>query len=210
MAKQLPPWSVIQLIDDYGTLLAGGTIATYAAGTSTPLDTYTEADGLTANTNPIVCSSGGRASIFLTEGLGYKFVINDVDGNLIETVDNIVAGDLPSTVADAYEINANYSGTPGAQAWMGGDQIVRSVLFPINFDGADASVKTNPAASYVVSIKRNGTEVGTCTFATSGVPTFATTGGATQAFVFGDELDFYAPDTVGTAADIKIKLVGAL
>jgi hypothetical protein len=58
-------------------------------------------------------------------------------------------------------------------------------------------------------VKLNGVECGTITFDTAGVPTFATTGGATVAVIFGDTITFHAPDS-GSAADILITLVATL
>ena len=49
-----------QLFDNNGVPLSGGKIYTYAAGTSTPLATYTSSSGVTAHTNPIVLDSSGR------------------------------------------------------------------------------------------------------------------------------------------------------
>ncbi|MFN9969514.1 MAG: hypothetical protein ACK58T_06400, partial [Phycisphaerae bacterium] len=49
-----------QFFDDSGNVLSGGLIYQYAAGTSTPLATYTSAAGGAQNANPIVLDSGGR------------------------------------------------------------------------------------------------------------------------------------------------------
>ena len=81
-----------QFFDNYGNPLTGGFIYTYAAGTSTPLATYTAFNGLTQNANPIQLNSAGRppAEIWLTNGFAYKFVITDANAVLIGTYDNIV------------------------------------------------------------------------------------------------------------------------
>lgn len=208
MSKSLPPLWFTQLLDDNGHLLAGGKITTYAAGTTTPLATYSNSSG-SANTNPVVLDSAARANIFLTPDTGYKFYVTDADDNEIFTVDNIVSDSGTASSSTTYEVNCSYVGTPGAQATMAVHQAVRSATFPINFSGADASVGTSPAATYAVSIQNNGVEIGTCTFDTSGVPTFATTGGATKAIVFGDRITFVGPDS-GTAADFGITLVATL
>jgi hypothetical protein len=53
----LAPYAFPQALDDDGFPLDGGFLYTYAAGTSTPATTYTDADLLVPNTNPIVLSS---------------------------------------------------------------------------------------------------------------------------------------------------------
>jgi hypothetical protein len=94
-----------QFFDDNGVPLAGGKIYTYAAGTTTPLTTYTSRDGLTANTNPIILDAAGRTpqQIWSTEGLLYKYVVRTSTDTLIRTWDNIggsvVASDLAQDLA---------------------------------------------------------------------------------------------------------------
>jgi hypothetical protein len=80
-----------QFFDDNGVPLAGGLIYTYQAGSSTPLVTYTENNGTVANANPIVLDASGRTpqQIWLLTGFSYKFVLQNSDGVLIQTLDNI-------------------------------------------------------------------------------------------------------------------------
>lgn len=56
----------VQLFDDDGDPLAGGKIYTYEADTTTPKATYTDSTENTANPNPVVLDSAGRATIFVT------------------------------------------------------------------------------------------------------------------------------------------------
>ena len=74
--------------------LAGGLLFTYAAGTTTKRNTYTDATGTTPNANPIVLNSNGEASVYLSEGVLYKFTLSnpldtDPPANPYWTVDNI-------------------------------------------------------------------------------------------------------------------------
>lgn len=80
-----------QLFSNNGIPLSGGLLYTYAAGTSTPLATYTSNSGSIANSNPIVLDSSGRVpyEIWLTPGSTYKFVLNDANNNSIGSYDNI-------------------------------------------------------------------------------------------------------------------------
>lgn len=204
--------SFVQLFDDYGDELNGGTISSFAGGTSTPKSTYTDSTGGATNANPFTLNAAGRdtGGIWLTAGEAYKFILKDAVGITLDTIDNVMVGDASSSSTSTYEVKLTYCATPGAQAWMGGDEIVRSVLFPVNFVGSNGSVITAPGSSYVITVKKNGTTVGTITFDIAGTPTFATTGGATVSCVNGDRLDFYAPDSVGSAANFKATLVGTL
>jgi hypothetical protein len=98
MSVSLSPYAGAgaQFFDNNGNPLAGGKIFTYAAGTTTPLATYTDYTGNTANpVYPvgIVLDSAGRtpAQIWLTEGSSYKFVLETSAGVTIKTDDNIFA-----------------------------------------------------------------------------------------------------------------------
>jgi hypothetical protein len=80
-----------QFFDDNGVPLAGGLIYTYQAGSSTPLATYTTNGGTIPNANPIVLDASGRTpqQIWLLTGFSYKFVLQNSDAVLIQTLDNI-------------------------------------------------------------------------------------------------------------------------
>jgi hypothetical protein len=85
-----------QFFDNSGNVLTGGKLITYAAGTTTPLTTYTSNSGLTPNTNPIILDASGRLSgsgeIWLSFAVNYKFVLTDSNDVLIGTYDNIAGG----------------------------------------------------------------------------------------------------------------------
>ena len=81
-----------QFFTNSGVILSGGKLYTYAAGTTTPLASYTTSAGSTARTNPIVLDSAGRVpdggEIWLNSSL-YKFVLKDSTDVLIATWDNV-------------------------------------------------------------------------------------------------------------------------
>ena len=82
--------------------LVGGLLNVYAAGTTTPVTTYTSSSGLIANTNPIVLDASGRVpfEIWWTAGSSYKFVLQDSAGNTIPngTWDNVPGINDPSVL----------------------------------------------------------------------------------------------------------------
>jgi hypothetical protein len=78
----------LQFLDANGAPLVGGKLYTYAAGTTTPLATYTDYGGGTANANPVILDSRGEASVWLGTAL-YKMALYSATDVLIWTVDNI-------------------------------------------------------------------------------------------------------------------------
>jgi len=65
--------------------LAGGLLAIYAAGTSTPVTTWTTSAGSVANSNPLTLDSTGRLpnEVWWTAGSSYKLVLMDALSNPI-------------------------------------------------------------------------------------------------------------------------------
>jgi len=95
MAVNLSPVGGVaaQFFTNTGAVLTGGKIYTYAAGTTTPVATYTTSAGNVARTNPIVLDAAGRVTgsgeIWITVGVTYKFVLKDTNDVLIGTYDNV-------------------------------------------------------------------------------------------------------------------------
>ena len=92
MAVNLSPvGNSLQFFDNNGIPLSGGLIYTYQAGSSTPLATYTDINGTTANANPIVLDASGRLAneVWLTYGYYYKFVLKTSAATTLGTYDNL-------------------------------------------------------------------------------------------------------------------------
>lgn len=88
-----------QFFDSNGAPLSGGLLYTYAAGTTTPVSTYTSRSGAALNTNPIVLDAAGRtpSEIWLDGGVLYKFVLKNSSFVQIGSYDNIPAVNDPTT-----------------------------------------------------------------------------------------------------------------
>lgn len=84
----LTPTPKLQFFDSNGDPLSGGKLYTYAAGTTTPLATYTDYTGGTPNANPVVLDSRGEASVW-TGNSSYKFVLKTSADVTVYTVDRI-------------------------------------------------------------------------------------------------------------------------
>ena len=203
--------SYVQVIDrwfdQYGSILSGGLIETFEAGTSTPLATYQDLDGVVPNTNPVVLDAAGSADIRLTNGVAYKLVLKNSAGVTLDEADDVIIGSLDGASGEEYEVAVGVAGTPGAQAYIHGRTFVRSVNFPANFEGAQGNIQTNPGAQYDIDAQKNGVSVGTISISTSSVFSFSTASGAAFSVVAGDELSFLAPDS-GSASDFSFTIYG--
>jgi hypothetical protein len=95
-----PVGNAFQFFNNEGLPLNGGKLFTYQAGSTTPFPTYTDVNGLIANTNPIILGTDGRppSTIWLTNGFFYKFILTDANDVTIQTYDNLygIIGTAPS------------------------------------------------------------------------------------------------------------------
>ena len=137
-----------QFFDNNGLPLAGGLLYTYAAGTTTPLATYSDNTGATPNANPIVLDSAGRVAgeVWLTNGSNYKFVLKTSAGVTVWTYDNIAG--VPASSQTSLRINGATSGYV--------DLTTVAV--------AGANTITFPAATGTVLLNPNTAFTGTSTF----------------------------------------------
>lgn len=85
--------TTLQYLSDQGVVLAGGTVSTFVAGTSTPVVTYTDSTLGVSNGTVITLNSNGRlpASCWVGTGVTIKMVLKDALGNTVAngTVDNL-------------------------------------------------------------------------------------------------------------------------
>jgi len=128
-----------QFFDNNGIPLSGGLLYTYAAGTSTPIATYTTTSGSIANSNPIVLDSAGRPpnEIWLNGAYSYKFVLQNVLGSQIWSMDNL-GGGLPSAGSQSYQ-----TATQGQTVFTGLSYITGNNSLKIFVNGSKQIVTLN-------------------------------------------------------------------
>jgi hypothetical protein len=146
----IAPFPKHVFLNNSGLPCVGCKLFTYSAGTTTKVNSYTEVTLSSANTNPIVLDSAGRATIFLTPGISYKFVLapsTDTDPPIaaIWTVDNVdavpsnasnvdvlaVAGEAFSAGDAVYESDGQGSRTAGSWYKMDADFAYASTEAPV-------------------------------------------------------------------------------
>jgi len=100
------PVPQIQFLDGNGKPYSLGTLDCFEAGTTTRLDSFSDSALSSANANPVVLDSAGRATVYL-KPQSYKFVLKDSSGVTIYTQDNIFA------LQAAASVNVELTGTAG-------------------------------------------------------------------------------------------------
>lgn len=108
-----PISTILQYFSNAGVVLNGGKINTYLAGTSTPVATYTDSTGLSANANPIILNSAGRLNavmIWQAQGVAIKAVFTDASNNILATWDQLQGINDITNFASEFDNPASGSG----------------------------------------------------------------------------------------------------
>jgi len=141
MTLPLMPNPRQQFFGSDGKPLAGGKVYTYAAGTSTPKATYTDAAGTTPNTNPIILNARGEATVFWSGS--YKVTVATSADVTIYTQDNVSGPDVGLRSDLAASTGAAAIGIAGG----GTVQDLASIYANAVFSASYASVEAAHAAA---------------------------------------------------------------
>lgn len=144
----ISPQPKLQFFSAAGDPLSGGKLYTYAAGTTTPLATFTDENGLTPNANPVILNSRGEASVWLGNA-SYKFKLTDSTDVEIWTVDNLDGAEAVSAAALAAATGASLVGYlpagGGAVATTVQDKL-RQFVTPFDFGAVGDGLTDDRAA----------------------------------------------------------------
>lgn len=106
-------------------------------------------------------------------------------------------------VGQPYDISCDYPGTPEADEVILRFVATRAYSLNADFAGLQGTIATNPTGSFVLTVKNEGTTIGTITISTGGSYTLATTSGTAKSFAIGEVLTVVAPSSAdATAAGI--------
>jgi len=103
-----------------------------------------------------------------------------------------------------YDLHSFYLDTPADGTVLGRWTISRTVVFPPNLAGSRGTATVAAAASTVLSVKKNGVEVGTVTFGVGA--TVASVASAGFTVVAGDVVSLAAP----TPADLNLEAISVV
>lgn len=150
----LQPFPKFRAFDLDGNPLSGGFVYTYAAGTSTPLVTYTDSSGDPAseNTNPVELDAAGEANIWYGDNL-YKLALFNADNVLQWTVDNIGSGSSSSvtnvgfgeatdiasaSIVDLGTVTSHFANITGTTTitGFGSSALITAPVYLVKFEGA--------------------------------------------------------------------------
>lgn len=167
---------------------------------------------------PVSLGGGGGGSVAVdeegTEVIATATRLNFVGSNV--TVTDAGGGEATVTFVAVggaglpYDVIVGFIASPTSNQVFSTIPVVTAFDLPANLVGSIGRVGTNPAASFVFTIRKNGTTVATVTVSTSGVFTMTTVGGFVQTFAVGDILTAQAPAGVDASiSNLVFALKGA-
>ncbi len=185
-----------QLFDANGNPLTGGKVYTYAAGTTTPKATYTDAAESAQASNPIILDAAGRAEIWVTGS--YNFKVTTAADVEIRTTPNYSAytagGDMTKAVYDPANIAQQVVGLSAVQTLT-------------NKSGATAAIGTNDIGLATNAFAtRSGGTFATGSLSVTSNTTLANVTGVTYTFAAGATYQFriYGSVTSGSTGGWKL------
>ncbi len=156
-------------VDNSGNPCAGCGLYTYAAGTTTPLATYTDASGATQNPNPVILDASGSAAVW-TGLVSYKFVLVDTYGTTLWTVDQVISADCPLTGCTfAGPIGATYFSAADppsfnpSQMGLNNTFNVGGINFQTEYQANQPGTYTTEGASFGLVVPASSTKYGSST-----------------------------------------------
>lgn len=198
-----------QFIDINGNPLVGGTVTFYEPGTLVLKDTWQDSGQTILNTNPIILDSRGQAIIY---GNGiYRQRVKDSLGNLIwdELTDSpYSAANPPPGVTSFYDLFIFKNVKPGNGEIYPVCNEVRGLSLPIGLTGSIITIDPGslPTSSITLTLRKNGSSIGTIGISTLGVVTITFTSLIT--FAASDQFSLVWPSPQdSTANNIAITLV---
>jgi hypothetical protein len=88
VAGTIAPVARHQYFDDDGNPLAGGLLLAFEAGTSTPIEIFTDIDLLVPHAIPAVLDAAGRITFYL-DAISYKLELQKSDASVVWTQDMV-------------------------------------------------------------------------------------------------------------------------
>lgn len=146
-------------------VVPGAKLYTYAAGTTTPLATYTLQDGASPNANPVICNASGQASVWLGTS-AYRFILKDASDVTIWDVDNY-------TASSSEHVSFLAAGS-GAVATTVRAKL-RAIVSPEDF-GAVGDGVTDDTAAINLALAASDLVIGTGSYVATGTITIPRTG----------------------------------
>jgi hypothetical protein len=152
---------------------AFGTLTSYAAGSVTPLATFTDSTATQQNLNPLLLNSRGEGSIWTPPNVAYKFVEADSFGNIFNTTDQVVNSTLTTLYGgvDTGTVNAYQLSFTGPYSALANGIVIYWIASNTNTGNSTLAITVNGVAlgGAIPILNQNGTQLGSGQIMAGGV-----------------------------------------
>lgn len=165
------PLPNFQPLDGNGAIIPGGSVCVFAAGGSSPMASYTDSTGVTANPQPLVLDSSGRGNLWLKSSA--KVVLYAAGG----------VG-CPNSAVQLWSVD----GLPAITKDPKFNSVTSATVFNSDADIAGGNAVQSSGGTFTISGSGNGAfqEIGANHFSFTGFASAPTPPGAGFAFVYYD------------------------
>jgi hypothetical protein len=172
-AAQLCPTLTLKSWLSNGTPNAYGTITSYAAGTVTPIATWTDWTATVPNANPQQLNARGEMNCYLLPNVAYKLVEADSFGNQIKSTDQVLNSTLLSLFGgvDTGTANAYQLSFTAPYSTLSNGIIIYFLPANTNTGNSTLQVTVNgsPLGGVVPILNQNGSQLGSGQIVAGGV-----------------------------------------
>lgn len=179
-------------------LLAGSVISrtTPLPGSGVLGAIYIVPDAAPSNANEIAIwdgPPGSEAWVYLAPRKGWHLYVDDVDQNVQWDGSAWVVFAGAGGAGGSYDLRYGFKATPTAGLILDTIMVPRGITIPANMVGSLGKVFVLPTATFVMTLRDDGTTIGSISVSTTGVFTFTTVGGTEKIVAVGSELALHAP-----------------
>lgn len=205
----------LQYLDANGVPQPGSKLAFYEAGADTAAAVYEDVDLGTEASQPIVADAAGFFDyVFLDPDVSYKVKLTTAADAEIWTVDDYQIPNIGSSSQQTiyHEVSASRSGAIASGAEILYYEVGQPFTLPSGLESPDSQGECQTAPSggaATFNITKNGTEIGTITFADGVSDEITAALAADTAFVAGDILKIEASATLNGVEDVTFTLLGS-
>lgn len=144
---------------------------------------------------------GSESWVYFSPGVGWAFYVQDESKNY--QWEGLLWSEFAGSggSSSTYDLRFGFSTAPSADAVIDTFMAVRDFTFGEDLSGSVGKVGSNPASTYIMSLRVDGVEVATISISTSGVFTFSTLGATLVPVFAGSAVTLVSPSVAGTTIE---------
>jgi len=197
-ASTVTSYTDLRIVGSDGTAAASAAVAAHVAASDPHPQYLTATEGNAAYDAAGAASAAVSAHVAASDPHPQYMTQSEGDARYLQSIG-----------AQPFDVHAFYPGVPAASAKILRTPLARAVAFPDDFAGSYGIASVAATAQTDFAVAKNGSQVGTISFAAGAAVATFITSGAGVTFAAGDRISITAPATPdATLADPGFVLAG--